>query len=426
MLKAFSERGAQVEKHHWAEVRLAALLHDVGHGPFSHGSERVYESFPEYASFFDRIQSERPDLFEGCAPHEILGYLIITSDQFRDLFRQICMLYDSQTSFCDLHSINLDRIGAMILGKLPEGKPSDKYLTQIINGPFDVDKIDYLHRDGYHTGLKTGIDIERLFLTLEVIWWNNERVLSVDLSGATVLEQLLFNKSVLFSSVYHHHKIRSSLCAVISLFKLVRDNSWNIAGHDFSSPLDFLRIDEADILNTNHLDISRTAQNGALNDYVLRIKNRRFLKRALVLAPISVEGDSSFGEIAKFENNLERIGEVENEIAKGLPEIGSSPKCIYVDFPERPRFRKTARESMVRISAKDRVPLEDVYPTRGWVVGYAQFRFRAYVFCPPGHEGKVGKIAYEVLAQKGIRVSEKAFELAKQSDSMIHQVFHFT
>jgi len=136
----------------WAEVRLAALLHDCGHGPFSHASEEFLEEFDE----FERLKDENPSLFKRAQPHEILSYFIVKSKPFKELlWRPIIRLYTSKDGrFCDLSAVKFDRVALMIIGKEHPDKPEHKYLTQIVNGPFDIDKLDYLLRDGYFTGLQ--------------------------------------------------------------------------------------------------------------------------------------------------------------------------------------------------------------------------------------------------------------------------------
>ncbi len=204
-----------------AEVRLAALLHDVGHGPFSHASERVYESFDE----IQKVKDERPDLFKERDPHEILSYFIVVSDRFEELWRDIIRLYSPEDIKFDLTDIELKNVALMILGQHPNA--AMKFFAQMVNGPHDADKFDYIIRDGYLTGLRTAIDIDRFFLSLGtyLVKHTDERQLCVDLGGVIALEQLLFNKMQLYSSVYHHQKVRAALQAYVcglELYPMVR------------------------------------------------------------------------------------------------------------------------------------------------------------------------------------------------------------
>ena len=209
--KQKQRRRARIEKTQWTEVRLAALLHDIGHGPFSHGTEEYFARHPAFAA----LRAQNPQLFKNAGAGEILSYFIVTSTAFKRFWGKVVVLYSDEQN---LQLVDLGRVAGMIIGQ-PQ-PPQDLHLAQIINGPFDVDKLDYLPRDGYYTGLHLDIDVDRLLLSLE-IWKpsaNEPTILAIDLSGATALEQLLFSKMAIFTSVYHHHKVRSS---VHSLFRIL-------------------------------------------------------------------------------------------------------------------------------------------------------------------------------------------------------------
>jgi HD superfamily phosphohydrolase len=73
----------------------------------------------------------------------------------------------------------------MVIGRAPIGNRMRQYQTDIINGPFDVDKLDYLTRDSYFTGINFSVDIDRLMPSLKV-WQpptSTERRLVVDAKG---------------------------------------------------------------------------------------------------------------------------------------------------------------------------------------------------------------------------------------------------
>ena len=169
MIKAINSRYSTlnlIDGDRRAEVRLACLLHDCGHGPFSHASEVLYGS-ESYE--IPLLKNEQKSLFGRANPHEILGYCIVTSKKFRELWDDIKNLYDLKKDklICNLDNIDLERIGAMILGMKAKDRPL--YLSQFVNGPFDADKFDYIIRDGYFSGLVTSIDIERLFVSLDAV-----------------------------------------------------------------------------------------------------------------------------------------------------------------------------------------------------------------------------------------------------------------
>ncbi|MEW5946652.1 MAG: HD domain-containing protein [bacterium] len=117
-------------------VRLSALLHDIGHGPFSHVSEDLLYKYYDKR----RVKPKNNEKI-----HELLTCQIIESNK-------------------ELSRIPFDRekVSGLILGTLDE-----PFVHGIISGPLDADKLDYLLRDSYFCGVKYGIyDIDRLIGTL--------------------------------------------------------------------------------------------------------------------------------------------------------------------------------------------------------------------------------------------------------------------
>lgn len=136
------------------EVRFAAILHDIGHGVFSHLSEETFKDFPEV----ERHLEENPEQFDKESSHEMIGYLIVTSPSFREYFEKYII-----KAYGLYPDISIDRIASSIV---PAGRRDEHFgwQTNIINGPFDADKFEYLQRDAYFSGLKIGIDLDRFLV----------------------------------------------------------------------------------------------------------------------------------------------------------------------------------------------------------------------------------------------------------------------
>ena len=136
------------------ELRLAALLHDVGHGPFSHASETILKQLPQVQ---DELKNE---IFSSSKPHEMISYYITKSKSLKNFLKQVIDEYK-------FPRVDIEKIPNMIIGTM-EKPDSEGYLGDIINGPFDADKLDYILRDAHSTGIQMSYDFERFLNSISV------------------------------------------------------------------------------------------------------------------------------------------------------------------------------------------------------------------------------------------------------------------
>lgn len=163
-------------------VRLACLLHDIGHGPFSHVSEELLEKFSPIVS-----EAEREEI------HEKITCSII--ERNKEL---------------DLRDPQREKIIDLIKNDNQEGIEKG-----IVTGPIDADKQDYLLRDSYYCGVKYGVfDLERLIESILPLEQGIEKIISVKESGIHAIEQFVISKYHMSTQVYRH-KIRLVTDAMI-------------------------------------------------------------------------------------------------------------------------------------------------------------------------------------------------------------------
>jgi len=234
------------------KVRLAALLHDIGHCFYSHLSECVYgqmEEMKDLKSLFYRFKNKK-----NIKAHEIFSYMIINTDSFKKFFNKYsgCPIVNDDFD-CDKFMLE---IGNMIIGVNninKENKIEYSFQTAIINGVFDADKLDYIKRDSYSAGLTLIYDIERLLYKIDVKKVdvkdkNTDWRLTIDISGITALEEIIFCKIMLHSYIYHHQKVLASE-------EIVKDLIYSlITSNKIKHPCDFLKYTDNDLDYLSKLD----------------------------------------------------------------------------------------------------------------------------------------------------------------------------
>src|SRR5690242_309633 len=275
-LASLEERGEleRVPERDCLAVRLAALLHDIGHYPFSHALEEA-----------------------GFPSHEQLGVAKLGQGELGERLAEI-----GGPGF------------SAALGRLIRGR-SESALQGLISGSLDLDKIDYLSRDARMCGVPYGtVDVDRLLATLTLVETGHGRFeVGVLEKGVSALESLLFAKYQMYRNVYWHHAVRAATC----MFKRA------VRGAVARGSVSMTEIAEA---TDDGLMERLIARDG--NALAAAIRARRLYKRALDL-PASDVPAATEPWVAEDPDLLERV---EDAIAA---EVGLAPGDVLLDFPAR-------------------------------------------------------------------------------------------
>lgn len=265
---------------------LAAIMHDVGHCFYSHLSETIYGNLKDFVELRQDIINT---LKVKPKPHEILSLIIVNCDAFKSFF---------------LHEVNypnkanseklLEDVGKIIIGaNIINNNAIESYQTAIINGPFDVDKLDYIKRDSYTAGLALDFDIERLFTKIKIHTLSVgkdgkvEHRLVIQANGVTAIEELTFCKIMLFSYIYYHQK-------VLITEDIIKDYAQALLKLDLiNSFADFLSINESELLSLSEEQGNRKPfpEYGSidLKQLANNIKNRTLPKRCMEVSQSIVQ-----------------------------------------------------------------------------------------------------------------------------------------
>lgn len=175
------------------EVFYAALLHDIGHGPFSHVFEQV---FSKILSFPLR--------------HELWTYRFIKEG------------IEQNGWFYDMYNEEGDAFIKRLCGYISHStyKQPLSFATDIISSQIDVDRMDYLLRDSYHCGVTYGLfDTEWLIDSLRIFKVDGKRRLGIHEKGIGALEQYLLARRMITEYIYTLPKSRSYEKLIIFLLK---------------------------------------------------------------------------------------------------------------------------------------------------------------------------------------------------------------
>lgn len=260
--------------------RVSALLHDCGHGPFSHVFEHL--------------------LIKNLGKtHEDITAWIIEKSEVSDKLSK--MGYNSK------------EIAGLAVGKLH--KKNLAFLDQIISSAVDVDKQDFIVRDTYHTGAEYGfVDVYRLIHALDLLGEN----LAVELGALSALEAFFIARIESFKSIYFH---RVGRAAQIMLATAMEKANNELGLTAFKTPEEYLELDDYTVW-------AALKKCKASNEIISNLEHRRMLKCAYERT--FYEKDAMISNL--FSGEAYR-SQVQTEIAK---EAGVKIESVIIDVPTVP------------------------------------------------------------------------------------------
>ncbi|NHI83221.1 MAG: HD domain-containing protein [Candidatus Thorarchaeota archaeon] len=271
------------------EVRIAGLLHDIGHGPFSHVFEEV---------LVERRGWNHEDVTEWIIRKSELGELL------------------------EYGGISRNRIADLVRGK--RKRKNDSVVSSIVAGQVDADKMDYLIRDSFYCGVNYGlVDIHRLINSLEA---SDDLILQFDLAARGALESFLVARYEMFLNVYYHKTVRSVEIMLVKMMHAA-DSVLNLTG--FSTPEEFLLLDDMSLISQiRRIDPSESENAKEAVKMVSMLDTRTLYKSAFEKV---LHTDDQF--ISKLLTKRKVRESIEEEIAEAA---GVPSEKVIVDVPTLP------------------------------------------------------------------------------------------
>ena len=341
------------------KLRLAALLHDVGHGPFSH--------------MFEEVLSQKTE-----TSHEEMTQKIIAETEIGDILESSGF---SKKEMCRL--------------AVGESIPKKKmYMNEVISGSLSVDLMDYLLRDSYFTGVEYGnVDVTRIINSFEVV---RDR-LAISQAALFAFEALMIARYQMFRAVYFHRTVRAAELMIIRAM-ILSDKVLHLTDlslENYLSLTDDVTLYRIANLEDNYSDPEISIAKGLANGYM----KRELLK--CVYEKTVQRKDRFLASIFNAKGFREQF---QNRIAE---KAGVSPEEVYLDVPTAPSIPiSSSKESFSGITLVDHrsshsasyytIKMEDL-PLIGTIAGYLDV---VRVYTSQSNRPKVEEAAAKVFGKE--------------------------
>lgn len=296
-LAELKDKGIGITADEEIAAKAAILLHDVGHGPFSHALEEVLIPGLHHESISLQIMQQMNQ--------EMNGLLQLAIDIFTGVYH----------------------------------KP---FLHQLVSGQLDVDRMDYLTRDSFYTGVSEGvIGYDRIIKMMTV--HNGELV--IEEKGIYSIEKFLVARRQMYWQVYLHKTALAAEMMLVNITKRVRElTRQSVAGLQTGTALDYFFANEIVSLNTNELakfcslddiDISAAVKKWALHeDIVLKTLCTKLLNRSLFKLKLQAEPFTA-QELATKQKEVAALTNAPQELLHYFAFTGEVTNTLYKTGDER-------------------------------------------------------------------------------------------
>ena len=234
------------------KLRLAALLHDVGHYPLSHPGEQVFQWVDYVQSVTDVTYESNGDSNDqlillnaekhyksDAAKHERLGRLIL--EHANSEIRKILEHHDYDPSEI-----------ARIINAEDDDNP---FYNQLMSSTLDCDRLDYMLRDAKQTGTYYG-NIDLIYILRNLDWDSNERLVCYTPKAITAIEHFITSRYFSYNIIYHKTTLGFELIAKALFYSMIMDKDFKVGDyngivHSFTEIKDRIKDDDDFLTNFN-------------------------------------------------------------------------------------------------------------------------------------------------------------------------------
>lgn len=381
----------EFEPLYYQELRLAGLLHDIGHGPMSH----LFDEFCISNDIFLKIVGGSKHLKkyydgfkqlieqEGKVEHETLScaYIFDLIDKLKSISREDSNKF-SESTYQLINQLSSERIVKMISPKFPglskEILDSNNYdylnfFSKVITAfPIDADRMDYLIRDSYFSGVTYGIyDLNRTYSSFQAILNGSKVELVFKESGIDAMLRFIQSRSHLYNQVYFHKTNRAVNTMLTYATASIRNSSEKLLDgcKSFDELKKFYIENSDDVFVKQHV---RSRLNGiekeVLDELIERKLFKRVFEKKIVLS----------GNAAEIGATKGKIMQLRDEIKIKLESLAKVDIYAEVDYFENNTFKDAASKNVALARKSVTKDYEFMYD---WTKAGKEFEMSNMVVC---------------------------------------------